>query len=82
MNRRIQTKSVNKVVTRIEEEEFGYWGREEEGFVSIDISNMDEVKAAAKTLGCSEAMVDMLGLLFSSLQEAIAKDLVDIWQRT
>ena len=69
------------VATETESLQFGYWDQEAEEFIPIDVGKQADIDLAAKTLDCSKALIETLGVLVESATELIVRDLSDIWKR-
>ena len=72
-------KTTTRVTCDIDGLALGWWDEEKENFIPVKSQN--DVEKAALVLGCSEKMVDTLGMLVESIKESVGGDLRDIWKR-
>jgi len=77
----METIVTTKVVSEVKNLSFGYWDEENEEFIPIGGMNNDELKEAAKLLGCSPALLDALVMFAETICDTVISDLVSIWQR-
>lgn len=72
----MKTEYITKIISNLDDFQFGYWDTEKDEFVPINEDNQAEI---ANRLEITEETLNMIREMFLDIKYLVNEDLADIW---